>query len=47
MDDMDGYAEADEWVEIAEEREIISLQEKAQSLAKLIAVLGGSIAFHK
>ena len=47
VDDTDEYAEAEERGDKAEEEAIKSLQEKAQSWAKLIAVLGGSIAFHK
>ena len=47
VDDTDGYAEAVERGDNAEEEAIKSLQEKAQSWAKLIAVLGGSIAFNK
>ena len=47
VDDTDGYAEVAERGEKAEEEAIKSLQEKAQSSAKLIAVLGGSIALHK
>ena len=47
VDDTDGYAEAVERGDNTEEEAIKSLQEKAQSWAKLIAVLGGSIAFHK
>ena len=47
MDDNDGYVEAEERGETAEEEAIKSLKEKAQSWKKLIAVLGGSIAFYK
>ena len=47
VDDTDGYAEEESRCDSAEEEAIRSLQEKAQSWAKLIAVLGGSIDFHK
>ena len=47
VDDTDGYAEAENRCNNAEEEAIRSLQENTQSWAKLIAVLGGSIAFHK
>ena len=47
VDDTDGYVEAEDRCGNEEEKAIRSLQEKAQSWAKLIAVLGGSIAFHK
>ena len=47
VDDTDGYAEANISDCEAEKEAVRSLQQKAQSWARLIAVLGGAIAFHK
>ena len=47
VDDTDGYAEAKKWDGESEKDAVCSLQQKAQSWARLIAVLGGAIAFHK
>ena len=47
VDDTDGYAETKNWGRESEKEAVESQQWKAQSWARLIAVLGGAIAFHK
>ena len=47
VDNTDVYAEAKKWDGESEKEAVSSLQQKAQSWARLIAVLGGAIAFHK
>ena len=47
VDDTDGYADVEQRTNESEYEVVQALQNKAQSWAKLIAVLGGAIAFHK
>ena len=47
MDDTDGYADAEKRNNGAENEVVQTLQNKAQSWSKLIAIIGGAIAFHK
>ena len=47
VDDTDGYSVAQERGYVAESEVIKSLQRKSQLWAKLIAILGEAIAFHK
>ena len=47
VDDTDGYADVEERNNKDEYEVVQKLQNKAQSWEKLIAVLGGAIAFHK
>ena len=47
MDDKDEYADVEQQNNEAENEVVQTLQNKAESWAKLIAILGGEIAFHK
>ena len=47
VDNTDGYADVEQRNNEAEYEVVQALQNKAQSWAKLIAILGGAIAFHK